>query len=133
MVNEGIKGFKKYIKRGRTAVPKVTIRKNKVIAFNSAAVIKYDLDTYEYAVFYISDDGKRVAVQFTNNEKESGIIKIQRRPGNYQISAGNFLGMYDVDTSENKNFDFTWDKGAKIAFFKPTIREDSRLVKSSDL
>jgi len=119
MANKGIEGFTRYIKRGRTTVPKVTIRKNRVIAFNSAAVQKYVLDTYKYAVLYISDNKDRVAVQFTNNEKESGLINVQRRVGNFQLSAGHFIGIHDIDTSENRNFDFMWDESRRIAYFKP--------------
>lgn len=130
MANEGIEGFKKYIKRGRTTIPKVTVRKNKVLAFNSAAVSKFDLDAFKYAVFYISEDGKRIAIQFTNNENESGILGIQSRPGNFQISAGHFFAMNDIDTSENRNYDFTWDTKTRVAFFKPDIAVNKRVVRS---
>jgi hypothetical protein len=131
MANEGIDGFKKYIKRGRSTVPKVTVRKNRVIAFNSAAVNKYDLDVYQYAVFYISNDKKRVAVQFTNDDKESGIINIQRRVGNFQISAGHFIGMFDIDASSNRNYDFQWDESRKIAYFRPKRVIEKPLYKRS--
>jgi len=119
MVNENIEGFTKYIKRGRTTVPKVTVRKNGVLAFNSAAVQRYALDTFEYAVFFVSNNKNRVAVKFTNNESESGIIKIQRRIGNYQISATHFFGINDIDRSENFNYDFLWNEKTNVAIFKP--------------
>jgi len=113
-----MEGFKRYEHKGRSFTPKVTIRKNGVLAFNSGAVHKYDLDVYEYAILYISNDWKRVAVEFTNDAKKGGLLGIQKRPGNFQISARTFFGLYEIDWSENRNFDFTWDKEKKIATFR---------------
>jgi len=113
-----IDGFKKYIHTGRSYIPKVTIRKNGVLAFNSGAVQKYDLYAYKYAILYISDDRNRIAVRFTNSEKESGILQIQSRPGNFQISARTFFGLYDIDWSENRNYDFLWNERDKTAILK---------------
>ena len=110
-------GFKKYIYRGRSGVPKVSIRKNGQIAFNSAAIQKYDLDVYEYIVLYISDRKDRVAIQFTNNDKDSGKIKIQKRPGNFAFSARNFLSVNDITWDKTENFDFIWNESGKVAIF----------------
>jgi len=110
-------GFKKYISRGRAGVPKVSIRKNGQIAFNAGAVQKYDLNVYDFVMLYISDKKDRVAVQFTNNEKDSGIIKIQKRPGSFAFSARNFLQIYEICWDETVNFDFIWNESGKVAFF----------------
>jgi hypothetical protein len=118
MVNEEIDGFTKYVHKGRTYIPKVAVRKNGVLAFNSGAVRKYDLDIFKFAVLFISEDRKRVAVKFTNNEKESGAISIQSRPGNFQMSARTFFGLFDIDFSENRNYDFLWDNAKKTAIFR---------------
>lgn len=111
--------FKKYIRKGRSYVPKVCIRKNGQIAFNSAAVAKYDLDMYKYIILYISKDKKRIAIQFTNNEKQSGLISLQKRPGNFAFSAINFLGLNDIPWDKTINFDFIWIDKDKIAIFRP--------------
>ena len=111
-------GFKKYIHKGRSYTPKVTVRKNGVLAFNSGAVHKYDLDLFKFAILYISDDRNRVAVKFTNSEKESGILQIQSRPGNFQISARTFFGLNDIDWSENRNYEFKWNPADKTAIFR---------------
>ena len=113
-----MEGFKKYVHKGRSFTPKVTIRKNGVLAFNSGAVRKYDLDCYEYAILYISNDLRRVAVKFTNNTKESGLLGIQKRPGNFQISARTFFGLYEIDWSENRNYEFDWKKAETTAIFR---------------
>ena len=110
-------GFKKYISRGRAGVPKVSIRKNGQIAFNAGAVQKYDLNVYDFVMLYISDKKDRVAVQFTNNEKDIGIIKIQKRPGSFAFSARNFLQIYEICWDETVNFDFIWNESGKAAFF----------------
>jgi hypothetical protein len=113
-----LKGFKKYRHKGRSFTPKVTIRKNGVLAFNAGAVRKYDLDLYEYAILFISEDERRVAVKFTNNAKETGLLGIQKRPGNFQISARSFFNLYDIDWSENRNYDFKWLKAEHTAIFR---------------
>lgn len=129
MANEDLEGFTKYIKRGRSTMPKVTVRKNGVLAFNSASVQKYKLDAFKYAVFYVSNNKNRVAVKFTNNDKESGVIKIQRRVGNFQISAGHFFGIHDIDSSENRNYDFIWQDKMHVAIFQPVfVKKEIKLV-----
>jgi hypothetical protein len=118
MSNTEIKGFKKYISRGRAGVPKVSIRKNGQMAFNAGAVQKYELHVYKYVMFYASEDKSRIAIRFTNNERESGLIAIQARPGSFAFSARNFLTINDVDWSRTVNYDFVWDERDKTAIFK---------------
>ena len=125
MENFKLDGFKKYIRKGRSTKPQVAVRKNGCIAFNSGAIGKYDLDVFKYAMLYISDDRKRVAVQFTNSEKKEGILDIQARKGNFQLSARSFLKLYDFDFSETKNYDFVWNDSGKTAIFRPDIRKDA--------
>ncbi len=116
-MNTDIDGFKKYIFKGRSGVPKISIRKNGQIAFNAGAVHKYDLDVFKFVMIYISEDKKRVAVKFTNNEKDSGLIAVQQRPGNFAFSARNFLELNEIDWSKTVNLDFIWHDRDKTAFF----------------
>lgn len=111
--------FKKYNRKGRSYIPKVCIRKNGQIAFNSAAVAKYDLDIYEGVILYISKDKKRIAIQFSNNKTDSALISIQKKPGNFAFSAINFLGLNEIPWNKTINFDFIWDDEDKIALFRP--------------
>ena len=114
-----LEGFRKYVHRGRANTPKVTIRKAGQIGFNSGAIGKYNLDVYKYAMLFISDDKKRVAVKFTNNEKESGILAIQKRPGSFAFSAIPFMRLHDISYDKTRNFDFTWIEKDKVAIFRP--------------
>jgi hypothetical protein len=115
-----VDGFKKYVFRGRSSAPKVTIRKCGQMSFNSGAVQKYDLYTYEFVILYISNDKGRIAIELTNNEKESGLIKIQKRPGSFAFSARNFLSLNDIDWSATVNYDFKWIPKDRLAIFKIT-------------
>lgn len=115
----GMEGFKKYIHKGRSYTPKVGIRKNGQIQFNSGAVQKYSLDVYKYAMLFISNDNKRVAIRFTNNEKESGLFPIQKRAGSFCFSARTFLGLYEINRDETENFNFLWIERDKTAIFRP--------------
>lgn len=114
-----MEGFKKYVYKGRSAVPKVAIRKNGQIAFNSGAIAKYDLYAYDYAMVFISERKDRIAIQFTNNEKLDGLIKIQKRPGNFAFSVRTFLSLNDIDWSKTVNYNFEWNAEGKIAIFAP--------------
>ena len=113
-----IQGFKKYISKGRAGVPKVCIRKNGQISFNSPAVARFDLDVFDFVILHISERKDRVAIQFTNNKTDSGLIKLQTRPGSFAFSARNFLGVNDIDWSKTINLDFLWDPKDKVAIFK---------------
>jgi hypothetical protein len=114
-----LEGFTKYVARGRAGTPKVCIRKCGQLAFNSGAILKYDLDVYDYVMLFISNNKNRIAIKLTNNDKESGLIKIQKRPGSFAFSAINFLKVHDIDYSKTLNFDFTWIEKDKTAIFKP--------------
>jgi hypothetical protein len=118
MSDSDLDGFKKYVHKGRSYTPKVVIRRNGQIAFNSGAIKKYDLDLYKYVILYISEDKKRIAIKFTNNDKESGLIPIQIRSGNFAFSARTFLGLYDIPCEKTINYDFKWDNAKLICYFK---------------
>ena len=119
-------GFKKFIHKGRSTNPKAVIRKNGQMGFNSGAIGKYDLDLFEFVILYISTNKKdRVAIKFTNNDKESGLVKIQKRAGSFAFSAITFLNFNDIDYSETTNYDFTWIETEKTAIFKPKKRLDN--------
>jgi len=110
-------GFKKYVTRTRVTTPCISIRKNGEIAFNAGAVAKYDLDAYDYVMLYIHTTENRIAIQFTNNEKDTGLVKLHKRKGNFAMSCRSFLKLYDIDYSETKNFGFTWGPKEKTAIF----------------
>lgn len=112
-------GFKKFIHKGGSYIPKVCIRKNGQMSFNAGAVNKFDLDVFKFVMVYISEDKKRIAIKFTNNDKESGLHAIQKRPGNFAFSAISFLRLNDIPFKETINFDFLWDDKDKIAIFRP--------------
>jgi len=113
-----LKGFKRFKKRGRSTSPWVGIRKNGQIVFNSGAVSKYDLDVFTHVIFYISDDKKRIAVKFSNNDAEEGAHPVQSRPGAFQVSCLSFLNLYDIHWDENRTFKFTWVKEEYTAIFR---------------
>ena len=124
--------FKKYKRKGRSYIPKVCIRKNGQIAFNAAAVQKYDLDIFEGVILYVSKDKKRVDIQFSNNKKDPALISIQKRLGNFAFSAVNFLGINDIPWKKTTNFDFIWDDKDKIAIFRPLDSDKIDIVKNKE-
>jgi hypothetical protein len=121
-------GFKKFTHKGRSTNPKAVIRKNGQMGFNSGAIGKYNLDIFKFVILYISENKKdRIAIKFTNNDKESGLVKIQKRSGSFAFSAITFLNFNDIDYSETTNYDFIWLEAEKTAIFKPKKRLDNAI------
>lgn len=101
-------GFKRFTRVTRSGKPLCIIRKCGQICFNAGAVAKYDLDIYDYAVLYISDDRRRFAVQFVLNEKEEGAKRVQKRKGCWAISAIPFMRLFEIDFSKTTNYEIKW-------------------------
>jgi hypothetical protein len=116
-IDQDLVGFRRFVGKGRSYTPRLIVRKNGQLCFNAGAVNKYELNLYEYVVIYVSENKKRAAVKFTNNEKESGLINIQKRPGNFAFSAIPFLQLYNIDYSKTRDIEFIWMNRSKIAFF----------------
>jgi hypothetical protein len=110
-----LEGFEKFTGHGKSFHPKISIRKRGQIGFNSGAINRCHLDSVDYAVLYYNKVKKQIAFQFTNNEKDEGAIKIQKRPSNYFFSGKSFLDYYSIDYGETVAFEIEWDETQKVA------------------
>lgn len=117
-MKKSLRDFNKFLSSGCRSNPFISVRKNGQIAFSMGAVNKYQLD-YEFVILWMSNDGLTVGIEFTNDQNKEGIIKIQKRTGNFSFSAGAFLKMYDLIPDDTKNYKFNWNSVDKIAFFHP--------------
>lgn len=112
--------FERFTKKGRSFLPKVSIRKRGQIGFNTGAIAKFGLDKYNYAILYISKDRDAIAIQFTNDEKEKGAIKIMKRPGNFAFSGKALFDLYEISYAETKSYEVNWieDESAAVVTLK---------------
>ncbi|RJQ78953.1 MAG: hypothetical protein C4519_11430 [Desulfobacteraceae bacterium] len=110
-----LEGFELFKEHGRSFNPKISIRKRGQIGFNNGAINRCNLDKYGYVKLYYNKDAKMIAFKFTNDPKEEGAIKIQKRPSNYFFSGKSFLDYYSINYSETETFDLDWDEDRKVA------------------
>lgn len=105
-------GFVKYENvGGRIGSPQISIWTRGQIGFNQAAILKYKIDNYKYAVLYYDKEGKRIGIRLTNNEEETAKIKLVfRKNGGVSFSAMSFLKTYEIDyEKKTQKYDFTYD------------------------
>jgi hypothetical protein len=103
-----LEDFERFTKQGKTFLPKVSIRKRGSIGFNTGCISKFGLEKYDYAVMYISKNRDRIAIKFTNNEKEAGAVRVMKRQGNFSFSGKSFFDCYDIDYDTTRRYDAEW-------------------------
>ncbi len=78
--------------------PKITLRKNSQVGFNSTFVTKYDLEKFDGAELFVSKDRKQVAIKFiatvVDSNKQAKLIK---HPKNFFFAASILKALYDID------------------------------------
>lgn len=99
--------FEKFTQTGRSFKPKVTIRKTGSLGFTAAAISKFGIDNYKYALLYYDKDAQKIGLKPTNDE-EDGAHKINRAKQSTWIAARRFLDYYGI-TLKNGRFDAMWD------------------------
>ena len=108
--------FEQYVQlnRGRgyaTDNPKVSIwAKSGLANFNKAAAKMCSIETYEYLVLFFDEDTNRVGFRFTNNQEEEGRRKLNKTNQRNTCSIQGFLRHYNIDHSENRRYDLTFDE-----------------------
>jgi hypothetical protein len=107
-------GFERFIKKGRSYKPRVSIWSRGQIGFNQGAVEKHNLNSYTYAILFYDEHTKRVGIQFTNDESEAGAIKLVKRTAGFSFSARAFLDSIDYDYSKTKKYDMEFDQEAQL-------------------
>ena len=94
---------------GRTATPKLTIRKGGQIGLNSAAVRKFKLDKYSYAVLLINQEEGKIGVLPTNDEGMEGRRSIKIVQGGASIPSKSFIEYYELDKVKENRIKCEWD------------------------
>jgi len=103
-------GFERFTKTGRSFMPKVSIWSRGQIGFSVGAVSRYKVDQYDYVVFLYDADSKKVGFEFTNDEKEAGAAKLNKRNTGVIVGAKSFLDYYGIDYKETRQYTLEHDK-----------------------
>lgn len=106
--------FEKFTYTGKTFKPRISIRQNGQIGFNNGARKRFDLDKYEFVILYYDKEESKIGIKLTNNNGESGVMRLQKRPLNIAISAKSFFEYYNILYSETKTYDPVWDEKNKM-------------------
>ncbi len=113
-----LENFERFTKKGRTYIPKMSIRKRGQIGFNTGAIQRFGLDKYNYVVLFISKDRDKMAIKFTNDENEQGAIKIMKRPGNFAFPGKAFFDLYEIPYDKTRSFDIEWIEDEQVVLVK---------------
>lgn len=112
-----LENFERFTDGGKSFVPKISIRKRGQIGFNGGAYKKFGLDNKEYAILFMSKDHKQVAIRFTNDQTEDGLIKLIKKHGNCFVSGKTFLDFHEIDYDNlaKKSFPAEWYPNEQVA------------------
>jgi hypothetical protein len=120
--------FEKFTLGGKTFSPRVAIRRSGQIGFNNGARLRFNLDSYTYVVLYYDAEDKKIGIELTTNENETGAIRLQKRQLNVSISAKSFFEYYKISYEKKQIFSPKWDESRKMIILElqPPIPEGSR-------
>jgi hypothetical protein len=104
MSQELLAGFEKFVRKGKSYRPKLSIRSRGQMGFNNGAVKRFGLEKYDFAVLYFSKEKNQIAIRLATKSEE-GSSKIIKKSGNFFISGLAFLDCYQVNHQETKNYD----------------------------
>lgn len=110
-----LEGFEKFTQQGRSFKPKISIRKRGQIGFNNGSINKFNLKEFDFVVLYMNKVENKIALKFTNNPKEEGVIKLVKRKNNYFVSGKSFLDFYSITYDETISMDAVWEDRAQVA------------------
>lgn len=106
--------FERYVasvRRGRTSLPYVSLRRDGQFAFSSKCVDKYGLSRFRYVVLYWDSEGRRVGFQFNIDNEEVGGYKLGHLGRNgLSVCAVAFCSQFSIDHSIAQQFIPRWDE-----------------------
>jgi len=109
--------FVKFAETARSYRPKVSIRANGTLGFNSGAVAKFHLKDYKYALLYFDQERRTVGVKPVKTEEE-GAHAINRGKTGAWIAARRFLDYFSIGSNATKKFEANWDEKENMIVFQ---------------
>ncbi len=96
--------FERFEYGGRSFVPKVSIWSRGQIGFSMGAVKRFELQKYQYVVFFYDTEARRIGFQFTLDKNETGAAKLNVRENGGVVGAKAFLDYYGLDYKKTRQF-----------------------------
>lgn len=95
--------FQQYTRDIARVVDKITLTTSKQIGFPQAFTKKHNVHDYEGAILYWHPDQRAIAVRFTNDMDQKGVLKLIKsdRYGAY-VSVSTFLATYGIEPKEHQ-------------------------------
>ncbi len=114
--------FERFTEVGRSFRPRASIRSTGQIGFSYAAVKRFDLVKYNYAVLFFDKETKKIGIKLTKDENEEGAVRLFTRNGNGSISARSFLYYYQISHKKTKQFDI--DRDAESGYLIISVEQE---------
>jgi hypothetical protein len=102
--------FVKFTQTGRSFAPKVSIWSRGQIGFNNGAVTRFDLNKFDYVVFWFDKEEQKIGLFFTTDKTEPGAVKMNKRVAGISVGAKSFLDYCGIDYSTTKQYELSHDK-----------------------
>ena len=91
--------------------PQISVMTRGQMGINKGALVKYELDRYNYVVLFYARDTKTVGMKFTTGKEEPGAIKLSKREdAGFTISALSFFRTYKIVHSKLMRYDFEYNE-----------------------
>lgn len=105
--------FERFNETARSYKPKVSIRQNGTIAFNSGAVKKFNLSTHKYVTLFFDRESRIIGIRPTETTEDGSHPLHLGRTG-ASVSATRFLTFFDVLPEKTTRVDARWDSQEKM-------------------
>jgi hypothetical protein len=96
--------FQRFAQSAKSNYPKASILPNGLIEFNKGATRKFALNRFNFAVLYFDEEANQIGIQFINNAREKGAVRIIKKPTGAAVPARDFLMKHGLLKSRNTSY-----------------------------
>jgi hypothetical protein len=110
--------LKKFTFKGKSATPRISIRKGGQIGLNMASISKFNLKKFSHAVLYIDEEEKVIGIEPVIRKDIDGAHRLRISDMGGTISAKNFIVTYELNKKIEKSLICEWDEELKMMLAK---------------
>ncbi len=121
--------FERYVKSGRTYRPTASIWSRGQIGINHAAVERFKIKDFKFAVLYFDTETQRIGIELTNDENAEGATTAIKGKSGVIISAASFLDYYNIEHATTRKYPIDFDTVEKLYVIdlgKPMTKKESQ-------
>ena len=103
--------FVRFTAKGRSFIPKVSIRSNGQIGLNNGAIEKYSIAHFRFAILFYDEESNKIGIKLTNEETDKGLNKIRIKDKTATIAAKSFLDFFSIPYAhKTRRFDVEYNE-----------------------